>query len=165
MSRQCASPRPHEPDVQLSIFLHGIRFDFLACRTAALTFIDDHNRRHYVDAAAILPRTADHPRLPNERLYLSARGELRATRVQDAVARWFVSGGVINLVSVTHDSGHTTHFDGIHLGACFDAIPRALWNRIRRDYERDRPTVQLTRPNEPLCRKPILRLVRSGHHR
>ena len=69
------SPRPDEPDVRLSIFLHGLRFDFLACRTAAMAFVREHHSRHYVDAAAILPirpGSAGYPRLPNERLYLDA---------------------------------------------------------------------------------------------
>ncbi|MGN2636191.1 hypothetical protein ACWEKT_10785 [Nocardia takedensis] len=68
------SPRPHEPDVRLSIFLHGLRFEYLACRSAATGLVDEHHCRHYVDAAAILPLEdgASYPRLPNERLYLAA---------------------------------------------------------------------------------------------
>jgi hypothetical protein len=65
------SPRPDEPDVHLSVFLHGARFDFAACLTAALVFIQDHQARHYTDAVNVLPgNTNDLPRLPNERLYL-----------------------------------------------------------------------------------------------
>lgn len=65
------SPLPHEPDVHLSVFLHGARFDFAACLTAALTFVEEHRKRHYVDAVNVLPDSAEGwPRLPNERLYL-----------------------------------------------------------------------------------------------
>ncbi|WP_067795553.1 hypothetical protein [Nocardia beijingensis] len=65
------SPLPNDPDVHLSVFLHGVRLDFTACLTAALTFMEDHRKRHYVDAVHILPDNAEGwPRLPNERLYL-----------------------------------------------------------------------------------------------
>jgi hypothetical protein len=66
-----ASPRPEEPDVHLSIFLHGARFDFAACLTAALRFIQDHQARHHADAVDVLPGdTTELPRLPCERLFL-----------------------------------------------------------------------------------------------
>lgn len=62
-----ASPRPHEPDIHLSIYLHGNRFDYLACRTAAEHFLHEWHPR----TATIVPGIAvDLPRLPNERLYL-----------------------------------------------------------------------------------------------
>ncbi len=65
------SPRPGDPDVHLSVFLHGARFDFAACRTAALEFVRDHRKRHYSDAVNVIPGDARGlPRLPNERLYL-----------------------------------------------------------------------------------------------
>ncbi|WP_327111722.1 hypothetical protein OHB12_26590 [Nocardia sp. NBC_01730] len=65
------SPRPEEPDVHLSVFLHGARFDFAACLTAALLFIQDHQTRHHADAVTVLPGdTAELPRLPCERLFL-----------------------------------------------------------------------------------------------
>lgn len=61
------SPRPYEPDVRLSIFLHGDRFDFIACRTAAELFVHEW----HPGTATIVPGTAPNlPRLPNERLYL-----------------------------------------------------------------------------------------------
>lgn len=65
------SPRPSEPDVHLSVFLHGARFDFTACRTAALIFTRQHQREHYHDAVSIdLADSGRYPRLPCERLYL-----------------------------------------------------------------------------------------------
>jgi hypothetical protein len=71
MSEQ-VSPRPDVPDVHLSVFLHGVRMDFAACLTAALTFIEEHRARHYVDAVNVLPGdTTGLQRLPNERLFLS----------------------------------------------------------------------------------------------
>ncbi|WP_433714521.1 hypothetical protein ACQP2U_10645 [Nocardia sp. CA-084685] len=70
MSEQ-ASPRPSDPDVHLSVFLHGARFDFAACRTAALIFVADWRSHHYPDAVTVIPGGAvGLPRLPNERLYL-----------------------------------------------------------------------------------------------
>lgn len=70
MSEQ-ASPRPDDPDVHLSVFLHGARFDFTACLTAALTFVHEHQARHYADAVAVdLGDTSCYSRLPCERLYL-----------------------------------------------------------------------------------------------
>ncbi|WP_433197792.1 hypothetical protein ACQP1G_02030 [Nocardia sp. CA-107356] len=66
------SPRPTEPDVHLSVFLHGARFDFVACLTAALTFLQEHQAQHYHDAVSLtLGDTSTFPRLPCERLYLA----------------------------------------------------------------------------------------------
>ncbi|MBF6223873.1 hypothetical protein IU470_28825 [Nocardia abscessus] len=39
------SPLPDDPDVHLSVFLHGARFDFAACLTAALVFVHEHRER------------------------------------------------------------------------------------------------------------------------
>ncbi|WP_067474041.1 hypothetical protein [Nocardia amamiensis] len=64
------SPLPNDPDVHLSVFLHGVRLDFAACLTAALVFVQEHRERHYVDAVEVLPDADGWPRLPNERLYL-----------------------------------------------------------------------------------------------
>ncbi|WP_228001040.1 hypothetical protein [Nocardia australiensis] len=70
MSEQ-ASPLPGDPDVHLSVFLHGARFDFTACLTAALIFTHEHQKRQYADAVAVdLGDTRGYPRLPCERLYL-----------------------------------------------------------------------------------------------
>ncbi|WP_040777787.1 hypothetical protein [Nocardia pneumoniae] len=66
-----ASPRPDEDDVHLSIQFHDLRLDFVACVTAAWTFMQDWRSRHYHDAVTVIPGdTAGLPRLPNERLYL-----------------------------------------------------------------------------------------------
>ncbi|WP_330251015.1 hypothetical protein OG874_33180 [Nocardia sp. NBC_00565] len=66
-----ASPRPDESDVHLSVYLHGARFDFAACVTAALIFILEHQARHYLGAVQIIPGDPTGlPRLPGERLYL-----------------------------------------------------------------------------------------------
>ncbi|UGT64203.1 hypothetical protein [Nocardia asteroides] len=71
MSASAMSPLPHEPDVRLSVFLRGTRFDFAACVTAALLFVQEHQQRHYVEAVSVTASGADElPRLPNERLYL-----------------------------------------------------------------------------------------------
>ncbi|WP_227998037.1 hypothetical protein [Nocardia australiensis] len=65
------SPRPQELDVHLSVFLHGARFDFAACLTAALIFMHEHQAQHYADAVTVdLGDTSRYPRLPCERLYL-----------------------------------------------------------------------------------------------
>ncbi|MEV0342877.1 hypothetical protein AB0H49_28010 [Nocardia sp. NPDC050713] len=65
------SPLRSEPDVVLSVFLHGAHFQFAACLTAALLFVQEHQARHYVDAVTVrLADTAGLPRLPCERLYL-----------------------------------------------------------------------------------------------
>ncbi|MCP2279865.1 hypothetical protein APR11_002297 [Nocardia amikacinitolerans] len=70
MSGRC-SPRPAEPDVHLAVFVRGTRFDFTACMTAALWFLQEHQQRRYVDAVSVsLADGAQYPRLPNERLYL-----------------------------------------------------------------------------------------------
>jgi hypothetical protein len=67
------SPRPNEPDVHLSVFLHGVRLDYVACLTAALIFTREHRRRHYPDAVSIdLGDTSRFPRLPCERLFLDS---------------------------------------------------------------------------------------------
>lgn len=65
------SPRPTEPDVHLSVFLHGLRFDYIACISAAATFIQEWREKYFDGAVTVVP---DQPtglrRLPNERLYL-----------------------------------------------------------------------------------------------
>ncbi|WP_433761791.1 hypothetical protein [Nocardia sp. CA-135398] len=67
------SPRPDEPDVHLSVLLHGVRFDYAACITAALTFTREHQRRHYADAVTLgLGDPSRYPRLPCERLFLGS---------------------------------------------------------------------------------------------
>ncbi|MEV2222658.1 hypothetical protein AB0E01_22600 [Nocardia vinacea] len=69
---QNLSPLPNDPDVHLSVFLHGARFDFAACLTAALIFVREHRARHYADAVTVdLGDTSGYQRLPCERLYLS----------------------------------------------------------------------------------------------
>lgn len=64
------SPRPDERDVHLSVFLHGARFDFTACLTAAMEFVHEHRTQHYMDAVSVTEETGQWPRLPCERLYL-----------------------------------------------------------------------------------------------
>jgi hypothetical protein len=65
------TPRPDEPDVHLSVHLHGLRFDFAICRTAATRFIAEWRTRHQPGAAEILPgNPRGLERLPTERLYL-----------------------------------------------------------------------------------------------
>ncbi|WP_435592668.1 hypothetical protein [Nocardia sp. bgisy118] len=70
MRAEPLSPLPSEPDVHLSVFLHGVRMDFVACLTAALVFVAEHRDRHYLDAVSVDTSLSGHPRLPNERLYL-----------------------------------------------------------------------------------------------
>lgn len=68
---QGISPILDDPDVHLSVFLHGARFDFTACRTAALIFVQAHQAQHYHDAVTVdFGDTSGYPRLPCERLYL-----------------------------------------------------------------------------------------------
>lgn len=65
------SPHPDEPDVHLSVFLHGLWLDFTACLTAALLFVQDFRAHHHPDAVHVIPGDSTGlPRLPNERLYL-----------------------------------------------------------------------------------------------
>ena len=65
------SPLPDEPDIHLSVSVRGTRFNYVACRTAAMTFIQDHQQRHHTDAVEILTdKTGGIRRLPNERLFL-----------------------------------------------------------------------------------------------
>ena len=65
------SPLPNEPDVHLSVYLHGVQLDYAACMTAARVFVEQHQREHYFDAVNILPGDATVlQRLPGERLYL-----------------------------------------------------------------------------------------------
>ncbi|MGV9611357.1 hypothetical protein [Nocardia xishanensis] len=70
MTADAVSPLPSEPDVHLSVFLHGLRMDFAACLTAALIFVAEHRDRHYVDAVTVDLEANGYRRLPNERLYL-----------------------------------------------------------------------------------------------
>lgn len=65
------SPRPDEPDVRLSVNLHGVRMEFVACSSAAVVFLREWRVRHHPDTVAVLPADTNvRPRLPNERLYL-----------------------------------------------------------------------------------------------
>lgn len=71
-AHQGISPLPSDPDVHLSVLLHGVRFDYAACMTAALVFIQEHQRARYTDAVSVcLGPTEGLRRLPNERLYMS----------------------------------------------------------------------------------------------
>jgi hypothetical protein len=55
----------------LSVFLYGTRFDFAACLTAALLFVQEHRTHRYTDAVTVtLTDTTGLRRLPNERLFL-----------------------------------------------------------------------------------------------
>ncbi|MEU6190274.1 hypothetical protein [Nocardia sp. NPDC047038] len=65
-----STPRPGEPDLHLSIFLHGIRLDYAACRTAALRFIAEWHAREHEPITVIPGPTRGLDRLPCERLYL-----------------------------------------------------------------------------------------------
>ncbi|MEV0357674.1 hypothetical protein AB0H71_16610 [Nocardia sp. NPDC050697] len=57
--------------MRLSVVMHGTQFDFAACLTAALLFVQEHQQRHYVEAVNVAAFGANElPRLPNERLYL-----------------------------------------------------------------------------------------------
>lgn len=48
-----------------------MRFDFVACLTAALLFVREHQTRRYTDAVTVaITDTSGLRRLPNERLYL-----------------------------------------------------------------------------------------------
>ncbi|MFI5779852.1 hypothetical protein [Nocardia sp. NPDC051570] len=65
------SPRPLEADVHLSVFLHGLRFDFAACLSAATVFVQEWRDKHWQDAIDVIDDDPHGlPRLPNERLYL-----------------------------------------------------------------------------------------------
>ncbi|MBF6073851.1 hypothetical protein [Nocardia beijingensis] len=57
--------------MQLSLSLRGIRFDFAACLTAALVFVQDNQAHRCVDQVTVaLADTTALRRLPNEQLYL-----------------------------------------------------------------------------------------------
>lgn len=63
----CTNP---SDDVHVSVFLHGLRMDFAACVTAAMTFAREWRHAHYPDAIEVLPDGAEGlSRLPCERLY------------------------------------------------------------------------------------------------
>ncbi|ONM50604.1 hypothetical protein [Nocardia donostiensis] len=64
------TPRPGEPDLHLSVFLHGARLDFAACRTAALRFIQEWHARQRSPVTVFPGSTEGLTRLPCERLYL-----------------------------------------------------------------------------------------------
>ncbi len=71
------SPRPSEPDLHLSICLRGIRFDYCACRTAAILFLREHLRERYIDQVTVEHGSTNGlPRLPTERLYLPVSADL-----------------------------------------------------------------------------------------
>ncbi|MGW5384577.1 hypothetical protein [Nocardia sp. NPDC003963] len=58
-------------DVHLTVFLHGLRLDYRARRTAAKRFVQEWTAHHGTHTAVVLPgRPRNLPRLPCERLYL-----------------------------------------------------------------------------------------------
>lgn len=64
-------PQP-SPDLHLSVFLHGLRFDYRANPEAARLFLQEWTTHHGTHSAAILPSSPSGlPRLPCERLYLT----------------------------------------------------------------------------------------------
>ncbi|MBF6332346.1 hypothetical protein [Nocardia transvalensis] len=55
----------------MSVSLHGMRFDFAACVSAATVFVQDWRAKHWPDAVNVITDDPHGlPRLPNERLYL-----------------------------------------------------------------------------------------------
>ncbi|MFI2281588.1 hypothetical protein [Nocardia beijingensis] len=57
--------------MRLSLSLRGIRFDFAACLTAALVFVQDHQAHRCADYLTVaLADTSTLRRLPNEQLFL-----------------------------------------------------------------------------------------------
>lgn len=85
------SPRPGEPDLHVTFRLHGIRFDFAACLTAALNFIADWPNHHKEPITVGSAETSGLIRLPGECLYLDpcpapARGDT-------TVDRWHTANG------------------------------------------------------------------------
>ncbi|WP_330229024.1 hypothetical protein OHA40_23395 [Nocardia sp. NBC_00508] len=65
------SPHPEDPVVHRAISLHGIRFDFAACLSSALEFVNEQQAHRYADDVTIdLHDTHTYPCLPNERLYV-----------------------------------------------------------------------------------------------
>ncbi|WP_454194147.1 hypothetical protein [Nocardia sp. Marseille-Q1738] len=72
--------KPGALDVHLSVMLHGVRLDYAANAMAAAVFLKEHRDRHYVDAASVIPGSAEGlPRLPNERLYIEDPRGVRMT--------------------------------------------------------------------------------------
>ncbi|WP_327150351.1 hypothetical protein [Nocardia sp. NBC_01329] len=58
-------------DVRLTVFLHGLRLDYRAHRTAAERFLQEWTAHHGTHTAAVLREDpAGLPRLPCEGLYL-----------------------------------------------------------------------------------------------
>ncbi|UGT59633.1 hypothetical protein [Nocardia asteroides] len=65
------SPRPHEPDVWLTLLIGGLEFHFAACLTAALVFVCDLEHHRLAEKVRVSPHgSVNAPRLPNERLFL-----------------------------------------------------------------------------------------------
>ncbi|MEV6326042.1 hypothetical protein AB0M45_33480 [Nocardia sp. NPDC051787] len=65
------SPWLDEPDVHLSVNLHGIRMEFAACFTAAFIFVQEWSTHYRPNAITVLTGSTDGlVRLPGERLYL-----------------------------------------------------------------------------------------------
>lgn len=63
--------RPADPDVHLTVFLHGLRLDYRAHPTAAHLFLREWTTHHGDHTAGLLPgHPRNLPRLPCERLYL-----------------------------------------------------------------------------------------------
>jgi hypothetical protein len=59
----------------------------------------------------------------------------RRTAEDNTSATWSVVDGVIHVLSVQHPDGTEMHFpEPLMLGECLHRMPRALWERIRRDY-------------------------------
>ncbi|MFI6212538.1 hypothetical protein ACIBCD_11100 [Nocardia brasiliensis] len=80
------SLHPKESDVHLSVFLHGARFDFAACLTAAFSFIQDHQECHYADAVEVIPAMHPDYRACRANVYFSIRESEIPTRSNQA--RW-----------------------------------------------------------------------------
>ncbi|MEU2121680.1 hypothetical protein [Nocardia niwae] len=65
------SPRPHEPDMHLSLSIGAIVFEFAACSSVARTYLDDLERHCIADWATVTDADpAGLPRLPAEQLFL-----------------------------------------------------------------------------------------------
>ncbi|MBA4856341.1 hypothetical protein [Nocardia farcinica] len=64
----------------------------------------------------------------------------RSTSSSASGARWAVSKGTVRVRALVDEHGRVTALPDLPLGECFDLMDRALWERVRLDYECERDT-------------------------
>ncbi|MBF6393809.1 hypothetical protein IU443_28175 [Nocardia farcinica] len=58
-----------------------------------------------------------------------------STRAGASSARWIVRGSVVHVLAMVDEHGRVIDMQDRPLGECFNDMPRALWEKVRQQFE------------------------------